>query len=132
MKHASSFLSLLILVGVAWISWMTPEPVRDVFSGRVTWVSDGDTFKVAGHSWPVRVWGLDAPERDTDAGVASRAFVTELVKGKTVSCEKVVIDKYKRTVAKCFLGEEDIASLVLEAGFANEYCSFTRGYYGHC
>lgn len=132
MKHASSILSLLILVGVAYISWATPERDVEAFSGRVTWVSDGDTFKVSGHNWPIRVWGLDAPERDTSKGEASRAFVTDLVKGKTVTCEKVVIDKYKRTVAKCFLGEDDIASMVLDAGFAQEYCSFTRGYYGHC
>lgn len=132
MKHASSILSLLILVGVAYISWATPKRDVEAFSGRVIWVSDGDTFKVSGHNWPIRVWGLDAPERDTSKGEASRAFVTDLVKGKTVTCEKVVIDKYKRTVAKCFLGEDDIASMVLDAGFAQEYCSFTRGYYGHC
>ncbi len=104
----------------------------ETFMGRVTWVSDGDTFKVENHKWAVRVWGIDAPERDTNEGKTARVFVTNLIKNKMVRCEIVVVDKYKRTVATCYLNGQDIAPIILDAGHAIEYCSFSRGYYGTC
>ena len=132
MKHLSSFLTLLAFVGFIYIIYITPDDPKDTFTGRVTWVSDGDTFKVQGHQWPIRIWGIDAPERYNAGGQASSDYVTRLIKGKTVTCEKIVVDKYKRTVATCFLGDSDIAETILSNGHAKEYCSFSRGYYGRC
>lgn len=104
----------------------------ETFSGRVTWVSDGDTFKMSNHKRAIRIWGIDAPERDTQAGQAARAFVTHLIKGKPLHCEVVVVDKYKRTVATCCLNDKDIALIILDAGHAVEYCNFSNGYHGYC
>ena len=132
MKHLSSLLTLLAFLGFIYVIYITPEDPDDTFTGRVTWVSDGDTFKMTGHDWPIRVWGIDAPERDNAGGQASRDYVTRLIKGKTVSCEKIVVDRYKRIVATCFLGGKDIAETILSNGHATEYCSFSRGHYGRC
>jgi endonuclease YncB( thermonuclease family) len=134
MRYLSSFFSITLLVGLASLLYFAhenPKP-NPSFSGNVTWVSDGDTFKVAGHKWPVRVWGIDAPERDTPEGQTARDYLTKWIKGKPVTCETVVVDKYRRTVAKCFLGEIDIARRMLKIGQAKEFCSFTRGVYGYC
>jgi endonuclease YncB( thermonuclease family) len=132
MKFLSTTLTLIALSGFVYIIAVTPDDPKDVFSGRVTWVSDGDTFKVSGHDWSIRVWGIDAPERDNSAGQASREFVTQLIKGKILTCEKVAVDRYRRTVSKCWHKDKDIAQLILEASHAIEYCSFSGGYYGRC
>ena len=120
----------IILIITAFIAPTVIE--NESFSGRVTWVSDGDTFKMSEHRWAIRIWGIDAPERDTPTGQTARTFVTKLIKGKTLRCETVVVDKYKRTVATCYLGGKDIAPMILDAGHAVEYCSFSNGYYGYC
>jgi endonuclease YncB( thermonuclease family) len=125
-------LTLIALTGFVYIVAKMPDEPRDKFTGRVTWVSDGDTFKMFGHEWPIRVWGIDAPERDNAAGKASRSFVTRLINGKMLTCEKVVVDKYRRTVARCWYKGKDIAQTILENGHAIEYCSFSGGYYSRC
>ena len=131
MNVVSFLLNLpIILIITAFIAPTVIE--TETFSGRVTWVSDGDTFKMSEHRWAIRIWGIDSPERDTTAGQAARTFVTGLIKGKQLTCNLVVVDKYKRTVASCYLGGQDIAPLILDAGHAVEYCSFSRGYYGYC
>ncbi|WGI22186.1 thermonuclease family protein [Amylibacter sp. IMCC11727] len=131
MNVLSFFLNLpIILIITAFIAPTVIE--NQTFSGRVTWVSDGDTFKMSEHRWAIRIWGIDAAERDTPKGKAARAFVTNLIKGKRLNCDLVVVDKYKRTVATCYLGGKDIAPMILDAGHAEEYCSFSNGYYGYC
>ena len=127
-----SFLLNLPIVLIITV-FVAPTVIEtETFAGRVTWVSDGDTFKLSEHRWAVRIWGIDAPERDTQAGQDARTFVTQLIKGKPLRCDFVVVDKYKRTVATCYLNNRDIAPIILEAGHAVEYCSFSRGYYGYC
>ena len=131
MNVLSFLLNLPIILAITLL--IAPSIVEtESFSGRVTWVSDGDTFKVEDHKWAVRVWGIDAPERDTAAGQDARTFVTKLIKDKLLRCEIVVVDKYKRTVATCYLNGKDIAPIILDAGHAVEYCSFSNGYYGYC
>ncbi|PIB24150.1 hypothetical protein BFP76_02645 [Amylibacter kogurei] len=140
MKHASVILNWLVLGGIVTITYFDvptqikpaiPDP-NEQFSGVVKWVSDGDTFLVDGHDWPVRVWGIEAPERDTDAGVTSRAYLTDKIKGQVVRCDKVVVDQYRRSVARCYLGDTDIGAMMIAAGQAQEYCSFSDGAYGTC
>ena len=132
MKLASFLTNAVLLVGVVAIVYYAPDTSDDRFEGRVKWVTDGDTFLVEGHDYPIRLWGIDAPERDTIDGVASGAFLRGRIMGKTVSCEVHVVDKYRRSVATCDLGDEDIALMMLLADQAVEYCSFTRNEYGFC
>lgn len=132
MKWGSQLLTLLLLVGVLGAVFAPPKPRGEVFEGRVTWVSDGDTFKIEGHNWPIRLWGVDAPERDTEKGQIARDYVSAKIKGRVVSCEKVVVDKYKRTVAKCFVDGASLAKDLLNKGHGVEMCSFTRGALGTC
>ncbi|WP_229802187.1 thermonuclease family protein [Paramylibacter ulvae] len=130
----------LVFGGIGLITYLGAptriEPAKPApnatFSGVVKWVTDGDTFLVDGHDWPVRVWGIDAPERDTDAGVTSRAYLTDMIKGQVVRCDKVVVDQYKRTVARCYQGDNDIGAMMIATRQAQEYCSFSNGAYGTC
>lgn len=103
------------------------------FSGGVTRIVDGDTFYMAGQDVRIRVWGLDAPERgDPEGPTATNAF-SELIAGRTLSCDLIDTDRYGRPVARCFLPNgRDIAAAMIDAGVAEEYCRYSRGHYGQC
>lgn len=133
MFRLSTALSVLAFAGLVWMLF-EQDKMREaaVFGGKVTWVSDGDTFQIEGHDWPVRLWGVDAPERDTVEGVAAREFVTDLILGQRLDCQKVVVDRFRRTVARCRVNDEDLSPLILEAGHGVEMCSFTGGELGYC
>lgn len=102
------------------------------FSGTVSWVSDGDTIRVNGHNFPLRLWGIDAAERDTEAGARAHLYLQELAGGQIADCERIAIDKYRRTVARCSIAKGDLSALMIAADHAKEYCSFSGNYYGTC
>lgn len=103
------------------------------FSGRVTRVTDGDTFRMSGVELAIRVWGLDAPERDEQGGSAATSTMRSLVDGQTLTCLIRDIDRYQRLVGQCFLPDgRDITAAMISSGTATEYCRYSGGYYGTC
>ena len=103
------------------------------FSGRVTRIVDGDTFRISSQDASIRIWGLDAPETGTAGGSAATAALNRLIGGETLNCQQRDIDRYGRIVAQCVLpGGRDIAGAMIAGGTATEYCYFSRNYYGTC
>ncbi len=97
------------------------------FSGTVTSVYDGDTFRVDGT--PVRLWGIDADElHETDKGRSSAYFLSKWIVGETVVCE-IRGASYDRVVAMCWIGNLDIARGLVDAGFAKDWPRYSGGYY---
>lgn len=94
-------------------------------------VIDGDTITSPSHR--IRLWGIDAPEMDTRAGRDARRYLIELTRGDTLTCEQKGSDGYGRRVATCVdsLGS-DIACSLLEAGHAEEWFTYSHGYYREC
>lgn len=104
-----------------------------VLEARVSKVIDGDTFTLSGHSRRIRVWGLDAPERNQQGGSAATATMRALIASKTLRCQIRDIDRYGRYVGQCFLPDgRDITAAMIRAGVATEYCYFSRNHYGTC
>ena len=100
---------------------------------RVARVVDGDTFKLSGQSQSIRVWGLDAPERNKAGGSAATAALKALISGQTLNCVVVDIDRYQRLVGQCFLPDgRDITAAMIMTGTATEYCRYSKGFYGTC
>lgn len=100
------------------------------FSGRVSRVVDGDTFHVTGERSPVRLWGVDAPERAAPGGGKATAALARFAGARDVRCKIVDIDRYARIVARCFLDSgEDIADLMIGSGAAHEHLRYTGGFY---
>lgn len=96
-------------------------------SGRVVDVVDGDTVKIAnsaGNVVTVRLKGIDAPERNQDFGRESRVFLSQLVLGKTVSCEANKTDRYGRTVGKLILNGRDLNLEMVKACYAWHYADY--------
>lgn len=90
-------------------------------------VIDGDTIQAAGDR--IRLWGIDAPETNTEAGRKAKRWLTEFLSGKDVSCSPRGVDKYRRIVARCFIDGRDIAVDLIEAGHAWDWPKYSNGFY---
>lgn len=124
--------SLTIAIGAAHAADIVGLPGK---------ISDGDTLYVcdAKLCHKIRICGIDAPERKKKGGRAARKALVSIVKAQTIRCRPVgegtVCDgRSKRTnrdriVAQCFVGEADIADMMIAKGHACDWVKFSGGYY---
>jgi endonuclease YncB( thermonuclease family) len=125
------------LLGVM-LSW--PAMAAD-YLGKVTAVSDGDTFTMESETGKVRVriCGIDAPERGQPGYGQAAGVLSNMIEGKTVHClqvgEGTVCDgKSKpksrdRVVAQCFLDKLDVAEEMARSGTVCDWPKFSGGRY---
>jgi endonuclease YncB( thermonuclease family) len=111
------------------------------YDGPVTHIRDGDTFvlRVDGVNLPVRLCGVDSPERDGKGYLPAKIALTELIKGKSVRCVQVGSGtpcdgrsrstSRDRIVARCFVGDLDIAAEMVRSGKACAWPKFSGSYY---
>ena len=97
-------------------------------TGRVERVIDGDSLEVATSDGAVevRLFGIDAPEHDQPYADAARAELAKRVKGKPVRLEVEDHDHYGRTVARVFVGDEDVNAALVRAGAAWVYRRYSE------
>lgn len=112
-----------ILALALWVSSASAhaEPAR---------VVDGDTIRVGAER--VRIFGLDCPERRAPGGHAATELMRALVDGHPVRLERCGRDRFGRTVARVYIGEADVAKLMIDSGHCREYCKFSKNAYGSC
>ena len=126
---------LLLSVAIYTVMNNAGVPPRQQVQGRAH-VHDGDTFTVAGVK--IRLFGVDAPEygqtckmpdgSDWACGIWSRDQLRRLLKGRELRCVKRTYDKYGRMVARCYLGDRDLAELLVRDGIVFSYAAFSRDY----
>ena len=133
LRSVSPLLTLILIAGVVLVFVQSDQQERaSLIEGRVAWISDGDTIRIDGHAYPVRLWGIDAPERETRAGERSRQFLIDQIADKPITCRRRAVDQYRRTVADCEVAGKNLSKMMIAAGQAIEYCRFTRNAYGTC
>jgi micrococcal nuclease len=98
-----------------------------ILTGTVTHVRDGDTIEVG--KIPIRLNGVSAPELDEPLGPQSKAFMVDLVDGKSVRCELTGAKTYDRLVGTCYLDGVDIGIAVISAGLALDCPRYSGGRY---
>ena len=92
-------------------------------------MTDGDTVSVAGSS--VHLKGVAAPEvahfgdPGEPGGVAAKAFMVELVEGRTVVCERT----HGRRVGWCYVDGQDVAEALIRVGLARDCPRYSGGRY---
>ena len=95
-------------------------------------VTDGDTIKLSGTTY--RLWGIDAPETRQScadgwpAGANASAALTELMRGRTVTCEGITRDRFGRTVAVCRADGRDLGADMVAAGLAWNFTRYNGDY----
>lgn len=99
-------------------------------------VNDGDGLRIEGQS--VRLWGIDAPELDqtceqngrtVHCGEDARALLGALAQRGDLLCETMDVDRYGRTVARCFADGADLAAEMVRQGYALDWPRYSNGFY---
>jgi micrococcal nuclease len=95
--------------------------VCEEFTGKVVGVADGDTITVMHQGWgePIRLHGIDAPERGQPFTNRAKQFVSDLCYQKQVRVETKGQDRYQRTIADVILQDGRILNYeIVKAGLA--------------
>ena len=126
MKGLLTVFAALALSGLVWADAVSHGlQVREGdFDGTVTWVTDGDSIRVQtedGAKVSVRLYGIDAPERDQPFGSEASLHLRRLVRGRTVRVVCRNRDTYGRLVATVLLGKMDVSLKMLSDGCAWHY-----------
>ena len=110
------FISVALSVLVCGAAW------AQVLTGRVSRVTDGDTFTLSAAKGAtnviVRLWGVDAPEARQAYGAKARAELAGLVTNAAVTVEVKSVDRYRRTVGRVSAGGADVGEEMVRRGAA--------------
>ncbi len=126
----------------AMILWLVPAllwfpAIAGAMSQKLI-LHDGDSFSLSGEE--IRLWGIDAPEffqtcrdaagMDYPCGRRAKKHLQDLIGDRAVRCETTARAKNEtRTVARCFVGADDLGQLMVRGGWAVEYRYFSKGAY---
>ncbi len=102
-------------------------------------VIDGDTIEIRGAR--IRLEGIDAPEAAQSCLTAQgtswpcgrrAAFaLADRIAQTPVSCEQTGQDRYRRILARCSVGGEDLGAFMVGQGWALAYRRYSERYIAH-
>ncbi len=115
------------LAAVLLLTILATTPVYG-WSGRVSGVADGDTISVLqdGRAVPIRLYGIDCPEKHQAFGRKAKDYTSKLVFGKLVEVRPVTRDRWGRTVAWIHVGERCLNEEILRAGYAWHFKRYSQ------
>lgn len=101
---------------------------------KVIKVSDGDTISVKrlkngvldGDLIKVRLYGVDAPEKDQDFGYESKKALMNYVADKTIEIDIKSKDRYGRSVGILYVGGRNINEELLRDGYVWYYEQYDK------
>lgn len=126
----SAFVAALLLGACGAI------PPEEEVGASVAAVVDGDTLLLDGLR--VRLWGIDAPERDQTCRRDGRAYrcgqaatqaLREWIGRRRLVCVEIEKDQYRRSVARCAVDGEDVGGWMVAQGHALDYRRHSAGAY---
>ncbi len=126
----------MILCLVPALLW-SPVPAAAA-AGQEIRVKDGDSFVLNGEE--IRLWGIDAPEffqtcrnqagQYYSCGRQEKDHLRYLIGDRAIRCEATTRAKNEtRTVARCFVGTDDLWQEMVRSGWSVEYKYFSNGVY---
>ena len=96
-------------------------------------VVDGDTIHLNGEK--IRFTGIDTPELKQTClkegvkdlcGVTAKQILIEKIANNSVECISEGKDRYKRTLAECFVNNESLSSYLVRSGYAFAYRKYSK------
>ena len=99
-----------------------------VLTGIVESVTDGDTIKVRSTYGIniIRLYGIDAPEKDQPFGNFVTTFLKDKIENKHVSVEYSSKDRYGRIIGKVYHNEIYINNYLVKNGKAWHYKKYSN------
>lgn len=97
---------------------------RQALEGICVGVSDGDSMHMElsdGERVRVRLYGIDAPEKDQEFALLARKKLGRLIYNRQIRVEVVDIDQYGRYVGKVYAGARYVNRFMLKEGLAWHY-----------
>ncbi len=125
-------IALQVLILFAYAScWSAASAQARQVSGVAT-VTDGDTIRIGEDR--IRLSGIDAPENGAMCGgddvyAQSRAALAALTAQNTVECNVTSTDRYGRLLAICRVNGENLATQIVEQGWARDWARYSGGAY---
>ena len=95
-----------------------------VLEGICVGVSDGDSMHMElpdGERVRVRLYGIDAPEKDQEFALLARRKLGRLIYNRQIRVEVVDIDQYGRYVGRVYAGARYVNRFMLKEGLAWHY-----------
>lgn len=133
-KVATHKVPTLALVGALMALAICSTAAAQSLSGVAT-AGDGDSLTVAGRK--VRLLGIDAPELDQTCskegqiwpcGQTAKEHLASLIAGQTVSCQGQGVDQFRRILAVCNAGGENLNETMVEYGWAVAFRRYSDAY----
>jgi micrococcal nuclease len=96
--------------------------------GKVIKIVDGDTFDILTENQiiiRIRMNGIDCPERRQDYYQVCKDALGDYIFGKEVTLTTYGTDRYKRTIAEVYFGNEDINLKMITNGYAWHYKKYS-------
>jgi endonuclease YncB( thermonuclease family) len=120
------------------LSSVAVQASADTIAGRAS-VIDGDTLDI--HGQRIRILDIDAPESrqpctrpdgvEWRCGQQAALALADWIGARPVICETDKLDRYKRHLARCTVGGEDLAKWLAANGWGVPYrdckCEVVRG-----
>ena len=96
-------------------------------------ITDGDTIKISGEK--IRFSGIDTPELKQTCikegvknfcGKEAKQILIDKIANNKVTCIREGKDRYKRTLAECFVNKESLSSYLVRSGYAFAYRKYSK------
>ena len=96
-------------------------------------VVDGDTIHL--NDEKIRFTGIDTPELKqtcikagviNSCGVTAKEILIEKIADNKVECISEGKDRYKRTLAECFVNDESLSGYLVRSGYAFAYRKYSK------
>ena len=123
-RKAIFLISILSLVFILTINDIKSQELK---------VIDGDTIHLKGEK--IRFTGIDTPELkqtcikegiENKCGVTAKQILINKIGNNTVKCISQGKDRYKRTLAECFVNNESLSSYLVRSGYAFAYRKYSK------
>ena len=123
-KKATLVISISLLISLITYSDTNAQNVQ---------ITDGDTIKINGEK--IRFSGIDTPEMKqtciengivNPCGVMAKKILMDKISNNEVVCISEGKDRYKRTLAECFVNDESLSSYLVRSGYAFAYRRYSK------
>lgn len=137
-RKTGGFVDILLIIIVFSalffiISHIPDTPTTGTELAGHAYIIDGDTVSINGVR--IRLKGIDAPEikqsctldsNTVQCGSQARMALLNKIGSSSIRCVSSGLDRYARQLARCYLGETDLNSWMVEQGWAVSYGEYQR------